>query len=456
MKKTIQIIMVLYLAVCMGCEEFLDERPRKNLVVPQSIADLQGLLDNSQTGSMNTSPGMWLIGSDDVWTDDLGYASYNTVAERNAYLWKEEVFDTPLSGDWTNPYRQVFASNVVLFESEKIVPSTAEERSRLDNVIGSANFYRAKAFFDLLQVFAPPYEPGGNNTTDGIILRLSPEIDQVLPRSSVGVCYAQVLEDLDLAIEKLPNLPQVFSRPSKASAWAMKARVFLSMEDYAAAENAAMQSLAIKDDLLDLNQIQEGLPFPISQLNIEVLFHSQMINYNFTTNARTFIDSTLIKSYGEHDLRKQVYFLERGPMNYTFRGHFTGSVNAFSGLTVGEVMLTAAEAKVRNGKVADGMGLLNQFLISRYEEGTFEPYSINDPAEALETVLLERRKELVFRGLRWTDLRRLNRDSRFAKTLVREIAGETFQLPPGSNRYVYPIPQEELDYSGVSQNDRSN
>jgi len=71
------------------------------------------------------------------------------------------------------------------------------------------------------------------------------------------------------------------------------------------------------------------------------------------------------------------------------------------------------------------------------------------------TLIQERRKELPFSGnLPWEDLRRLNQEPNFAKTLTRMLNGETFSLPPGDNRYVYPIPENEISLSGIQQNPR--
>ena len=100
------------------------------------------------------------------------------------------------------------------------------------------------------------------------------------------------------------------------------------------------------------------------------------------------------------------------------------------------------------------MSDLNMLLEKRYVAGTFVPLSATDAEDALIKVLAERRKELVFRGLRWPDLRRLNKDPRFAKTITRSLDGEIFELPPNSPRYVLPIPQKVIELSGIKQNDR--
>lgn len=97
---------------------------------------------------------------------------------------------------------------------------------------------------------------------------------------------------------------------------------------------------------------------------------------------------------------------------------------------------------------------LNTLLQSRWESGTYIDKTAANANDALLFVLKERRKELVMRGLRWTDLRRLNKDARFAKILSRTINGTTYTLLPNDNRYTLLIPQEVLTNSALSQNSR--
>jgi len=52
------------------------------------------------------------------------------------------------------------------------------------------------------------------------------------------------------------------------------------------------------------------------------------------------------------------------------------------------------------------------------------------------------------------DLRRLNKDVRFAKTLTRAINGQTYTLSPNDPKYVMPIPIQEINTSGIAQNPR--
>ncbi|HVV04491.1 MAG TPA: hypothetical protein VHC96_09735, partial [Puia sp.] len=54
-----------------------------------------------------------------------------------------------------------------------------------------------------------------------------------------------------------------------------------------------------------------------------------------------------------------------------------------------------------------------------------------------------RRKELAFRGLRWSDLRRLNKEEH-GDTIYHGLNGQVHRLSPGSPNYVLPIPPDVL------------
>src|SRR5690606_30279770 len=112
--------------------------------------------------------------------------------------------------------------------------------------------------------------------------------------------------------------------------------------------------------------------------------------------------------------------------------------------------------RARQGEVDLAMKDLNALLRTRWRKvngvSTYVDQSAADASAALKLILTERRKELLLRGLCWTDLRRLNLEEPFKKTLSRTIDGKTYKLEPGSFRYTFPIPDEILSKSGMKQN----
>jgi hypothetical protein len=108
----------------------------------------------------------------------------------------------------------------------------------------------------------------------------------------------------------------------------------------------------------------------------------------------------------------------------------------------------------RQGNVEAAISDLNTLLLNRWVYGKFNRFTALDAEQALEVILTERRKELIGRDLRWTDLRRLNLDKRFSVTLIRKANGLIYSLSHDNKRYILPIPKEEIDRNGLMQNER--
>ena len=93
---------------------------------------------------------------------------------------------------------------------------------------------------------------------------------------------------------------------------------------------------------------------------------------------------------------------------------------------------------------------INSLLRKRWRRGSFTGYPAGSAGDALDTVLLERRKELAFRGLRWTDLRRLNKEGANI-TLTRILNGTTYTLAPNGLNYTLPIPPDVISLNKAIQ-----
>jgi hypothetical protein len=225
------------------------------------------------------------------------------------------------------------------------------------------------------------------------------------------------------------------------------------MQDYTAAEKYADSCLAITDFLLDYNLINMALTEPLTGNNQsgiikpEVIYWAGMLadpyQYYPTTFLSALIPDQLYNSYTEGDLRKKLFF-EKRPNGYRFRGtynYFSTRSNYFSGLAVDEIFLNRAECRVRNGKVAGGLLDLNHLLEKRWEKGKYVPVENLSQADALKLILEERRKELIFRGIRWSDLRRLNIEGANI-TLERTVDGRKYVLSPNDPRWTWPFPLE--------------
>jgi tetratricopeptide (TPR) repeat protein len=331
---------------------------------------------------------------------------------------------------------------------------TQQDIQEAKEIKGSALFYRADCYFQLLQSFCKPYDEATAMDLPGLPLRLSHNVQITENRAGLKQCYDQVLADLEASYSLVPEEVQTKNRPTKAAVEALRARVYLAMGKYDKAAEYANEALNIHNELLNYAEIQEN---PVSsyvfpRFNREVIYHSQLINFSFM--RRLFIDTALINAYHEDDLRGYFYFVDAGNGMKNFKNSYTGDYRLFSGLATDELLLIKAECLARDNQPQQALQVLNSLLETRWKAGRYIPYVENDPEEVLKIVLMERRKELVFRAQRWSDLRRLNMEPSHAITLSRTVDNNTYTLPPNDVRYTFLIPQTEIQLSGIEQNPR--
>jgi starch-binding outer membrane protein, SusD/RagB family len=296
---------------------------------------------------------------------------------------------------------------------------------------------------------------GGNSRY--IPLKLSADIGEKIERASLSQTYDQILADLKTAALLLPLSQPVKTRPSKPAAYAMLARVYLSMQQYEKAWLYADSCLQLYNSLLDYNALPVSSNSPFPKFNKEVIFYAlvQSNPNHFFTPGNARIDTVLYASYASDDLRRSLFFRPREPGLFSFKGSYDGSSLLFVGLATDEVYLIRAECFARTGSTQAAMNDLNTLLVTRWKAGTFVPYTATTPTEALQLVLAERRKQLLMRGLRWTDLRRLNTEPGFAKTIQRLVNGQLLALPPNDDRYTWPLPPDVMGFNpSLPQNPR--
>jgi hypothetical protein len=247
------------------------------------------------------------------------------------------------------------------------------------------------------------------------------------------------------------------NRPSKPAVLALKARVYLSMRDYAKAGEFADKSLQLYDSLIDYNTVDVFTPLPFTIRNKETIFQSHFNLESQILWALSFpeviIDSTLLNMYDTDDLRLQIYYTNLFTGNYNLKGSYSGLVYPFTGLATDELYLIRAEANAFANNIPEAMKDINTLLTNRYMTGTYTPPVINTREEALKLIRDERRKELAFRGQRWPDLRRFNIEGENIQ-LRRVLNSQTHTLLPNSKLYTLPLPPEIITLGKLQQNER--
>lgn len=447
MYKRITILFICSCILLSACKKFLSEKPSASLVVPQTTNDLQALLDN--TNLFNASwPYAVEIGSDDYYITTTEWEP-RPAAEKNGYIWATDVFNENERNAWSLTYNIVYTANNVTDALNNKIEGTQKD---INNVKGQALFFRSFAFNQLLQIFAKPYNEATADTDLGIPLRLDADLNKKTFRATLKQSYEQIIADSKLAAQLLPDSQTVKTRPSKQAAFALLARTFVQMQKYPEALLYADSALLLNNYLLDFNTLNTAATRPVPQFNREVIFHAVLLTSN-TINLNAKIDSVLYTSYNTNDKRKQAFFKLNSNGTQNFKGSFDGSARLFNGFTVAELYLIRAEIMARQNRVNEAMIELNTLLVKRWKSGTFIPFTANTSVEALNIILNERRKELLLRGIRWSDLRRLNKEPATEKTISRVLNNNTYLLPPGNIRYTFQIPQLVIQMTGIPQNE---
>lgn len=455
--KTLVTMAVILMVTLTSCSKFLDLKPDSSIKNPETLDDLSALLNNQSRTSMGNYSGLVESGSDDFILDPSVYQTRATYFQ-DLYRWDVDPISANdgVGHSWTSLYETVLYANIVLEYLDKL---SGGDQAFRDRIRGDALFLRSYRFFQLLQTFSPPYLLGDEDNPLGIPLRLSSNIKDITKRSTVKASYQQVIDDLTLAGTLLPVHVNAITRPNRASAFGLLARVYHSIGDYDNALLYAEKCLDFKNTLLDFNIIDVNSPFPFSTTNPEIIYHSASgAASQLLASSRIDVSQDLYSKYAENDLRKMAFFRIKGPGRIAFKGSYSGEITSYySGISVNEMVLIAAECQIRLKNIQNGLSKLNYLLLNRYNKGDFQPITSTDGHEALSIVLSERRKELAFRGTRWSDLRRLNRDPRFVKTVIRSFPNEdgniqSVELKPNDNRYTYKIPQKVIDQTGMNQN----
>lgn len=440
---------VMLSPVILSCEKYLAEKPDQELSVPGSLGDLQMLLDNY--GGMNEQlPSAPILLADNIYLTTELWESAQEL-DRNLYLWKK--YDNTIS-PWYNSYAAVNIANTVLDELMKI-DRTEENSYSWDNICGSALFFRATYFLTVAQLFAPAYHSETIDQQLGIPLRLNSDFNERSVRSTVGETYQQIIDDFKTSAGLLPVSPIAKSRPSKPAAYGALARVYLLMHDYKLAGSYADSCLQLYAELNDYSSLDTSATAPFERFNPEVIFHIVSNSTSALSPSSARIDTVLYQTYATDDLRRTLFFKKNDDGTHSFRGDYDGQGDrgfVFGGITTDETFLIKAECAARMGDVDEAMQNLNTLLEKRWKPGTFIPFAATDQHDALRIILEERRKELVFRGTRWSDIRRLASDPAYSIAVERFIGGQHYMLAPQIPGYLVQIPEDVIEISGMTQN----
>lgn len=447
------LLVSLILASSCSRDAFLSVKPDSSLLVPSKMEDFKKLLNHT---TMNLySAGLGLIASDDIFIDDR--ALNGAIPEiQGTYLWEKDMYrGKEQIRDWDYAYSAIFIANNVIHH----VPSLSADETQKNDLIGQALFKRAFAMFDLASHYCHVYS-ARNLGEPGIPIVLSPDVTEIYQRSTIKETFDQIIKDLEEAylLISLDIPSRDLYRPSKQACLGLLSRIYIYMGDYKSVVQDTESLLLSSKKLLDFNKIDTNSIKLNALENPEIIYDVHSCHYAESSTwptAAASVCEDLYDKFAPSDLRRNVYFQKKNDGTYNINHRLYGPLPyPFTGITTSEVYLNVAESHFRLGNDEEARLLIAELQRHRYND-TFNTDTLQSlsPEDFEEILFLERRKELVWRNLRWLDLKRFDRDGH-SHLLRRENNSETVELEPNSLRYVFPIPQTELNRSSIEQNPR--
>ena len=465
MKNVTTILAICVVVMLTGCNDYLDIKP-KGEKIPTTVSDYETLLNYESVQKVSDTYPAYL--TDDVFLPDVAEGTatpgLNSVDQsiRNLYLFKKEVFgDAQDDGFWFASYNRIYYYNTVV---DNIMNADGSDEQQKLSIRAEALISRALEYLYLVNGYAKYYDVRTAESDPGVPLILDEDISKKnLVRASVKDVYAQIQSDLQTA---LPNLPMQAKgnafRASKAAGYGVLAKMYLYMGNYAKALKAANAVLEMNNSLLDLKKYavvkaqssigRTNVPQDIDNPeNIYIKFAP----YVYGLSSKVFGSDELISLFSEDDMRLQVYFTKNFRNIPTDKYVWAPYLRANLAVSSPEIYLIAAECEAREGSIERAIALINKLRDNRIKNNT--DIVATDRNDALQKVLEERRRELAMSGMvRYIDLKRLNQESQFAKTVTHVTGEGTFSLEPNSPLYVLPIPAKVMRFNknSMQQNER--
>lgn len=476
MKKIVNIITVTLLLVVTltSCDKFLGNKP-KGYTIPQYYEDYALLMNNISFDFLGTLYPTYL--TDDIELSGVNVSSFldfnaKYEEERNCYTFKKgDIFAQGANDNfYSKCYNQIYTYNVIINNIMSVSDGIEEDKK---NLKAEALVHRAFAYFKLLNTYAIQYNKTTAATDYGVPIVLSEDINSTYIRNTIAEGYELITNDLSGAVNELKENTQNPFHPNKSAGYALFARVYLYMGEYDLALQNAKEALKYNHgELLDykkykLNDSPESgywdrivdnndIPMPSRADNTEFSYIKLPPNDH---SSYVFASDDLMKTFeknlptGAVDKRKELFYAKDYVNTYeemSFPGYtiYAPHILPNMGISLQEIYLTLAECEARIASGTKEQALAYLDIVRNMRIVNNKPLVAADKEEALKIVLDERRREMAFWGdNRFSDLRRLNVDNRFAKTVIHNLDGAKYELPANDLRYVMPLPYSVREFN---------
>jgi starch-binding outer membrane protein, SusD/RagB family len=466
------LILIVFVAALSACkDDFLNTVPKTTVaedVAYSSPAKLLAQVNNlyGQLQSATFYGGRFIVFNEQR-GDEFGQNDGN--AATGSAVWNQNVASTNefINNVWGAAYTAINASNILIgkLNGTAIIPDSVAKFYTAE-----AKFVRALSYLALVQTYAKPYNLDKNAL--GVPLRLTAittEGNNDLARSTVAEVYTQIIKDLNEAEAGLPVAYSTAllntSRAKKSTTIALKTRVYLQQNDYAKVVSEAAKLVSgnvyqyTAGTLTHRLESNINTVFGGSYTGVEAIFSIPFAN---TTTETPTSQSALAFNY----LGQPIIPLAAGGI--VANTALNTSADARAGLIgtnaakqrvlrkftittapfrdyvpvirYAEVLLNYAEAAAQNNDLTTATNLLRAIRNRSNPSYVFADVDIKIKEALINSILTERRIELLGEGFRLSDLQRK------LQTLPAKTGsiGTAPLVLPTANNYIWPIPSGEI------------
>lgn len=411
------------------------------------VSNLYGILK----GALNrlSLAGYWgreIIATNEVRSDNV-FSNGNSgrYTTQGAFNYNENT-----GGIWDNCYSVIALANIIINTD---LSSLSGDQNYGEHLQGSAYFLRALAHYDLVRFYGQQH----SNGTLGVPIVTTFKGEDLFPsRNSVNEVKNAIVNDLEMAFEKMDAQFDNQHFISKMAAPALLSRVSIYFGDWEQAKTAAktvidsgtyeiissdafVGSWALKKNVNSIFELAYSSTDNLGSNSIAYIYRTQDNGSGYgDLQAMPEIEEL----YEDSDIRKQILGYQDGRLRNMKKYPDINGWDNIVVIRIEEVILNYAEALFETGNTSAALEQLNLITSNR----NASPLNSVDK----ETILLERRKELLFEGHRWDDLMRTGSTIEAYGTL-RELI-DTFAYP--NQVFAYPVPADELNSnSNMVQNE---
>jgi hypothetical protein len=423
-------------------DDFLDRKPEAtetqflDVDAIKTAEDLQQLLLSVYDVTANTFGGQIQNLSELLGDNIDSPANQNDYIQ--VYLRRTDIFNGTISGVYRDAYIAIYRANQLVFKKDDVSDINETDKLRIE---AESRFLRAFCHHGILRLFAQPPGFTSDNSHPGIVMRMEFN-NNVGLRSSVAECYQLILEDLQFAEANLPDNNGVYA--TKWAAKAMKARVYLDLNDFSNAALFADEVIGSgKFQMLDsLNRFTAGpnseqIFATISYLGNGIadergdafLAYRSDNNTNPTMRSTAEFYNYLLASGDTLRSEKWLRAIEAGGNTTYGVAKYDRTFMWIPLLHTTEMMLTRAEAlALTNEQQAQ-----SDVNAVRVRAGL--PPTAATGTGLLQVIREERRKEMCFEGDRTTQIKRLGAISGQAtsRNAPWNCPGMVLQFPGAEN-----------------------